>query len=547
MILRKIRISKKYIKLIIPWDTFVCFIIAVVISVTIVIIKEKQFETSYKESENLEFTAVVKSYSEKKEYTKEFIVEVENKKLIISTNMKEDVKYGDIIIVKGEYQNIRSYKNNGVFNYAESLKKQNIYGKVNAKKIEIIGESKNCYNYFAKSNFIIREKIKYHFSKQSSSILNSLVIGYKTDIESDIKEIIQENGLSHILAISGMHINCIMMIFQKMLDIFTEKSKKKKILMIIILILYGMIIGFIASAVRAIIMAILGITSKLVNKKNNKLIDIAIACLVILIYNPYYLIDSGFLLSFGATLGIIYIFPLMNKNKIKNKILKYIIETFLVSIAVNITIFPITIYFFKRISFSFFITGLIMAPLVFAIEILGIFIIFLPSSIVSILKNIVEFIIYLFIEIAKIDLGGLYFKVPNILEILIYYVVLILFLKKEMRKKIKKLIRLILKILIIIALILNIGKKLEKNLIIYFIDVGQGDCTLIQTEENIKLLIDGGGDEEYDVGKNVVIPYLLSKKVDTIDYMMVSHFDTDHVRRLYKCCQKIKSKKHNYI
>lgn len=68
---------------------------------------------------------------------------------------------------------------------------------------------------------------------------------------------------------------------------------------------------------------------------------------------------------------------------------------------------------------------------------------------------------------------------------------------------------------------------------ISFIDVGQGDATLIQTQGNKNILIDGGGNENYNIGKNVLIPYLLSNKVDKLHYIIISHFDFDHVRSEY--------------
>lgn len=88
--------------------------------------------------------------------------------------------------------------------------------------------------------------------------------------------------------------------------------------------------------------------------------------------------------------------------------------------------------------------------------------------------------------------------------------------------------------LLIITLILtNIISKNTRYLRLNLIDVGQGDSTLIQTPNNQKILIDGGGSEEYDIGKNVVIPYLLSRKINKLDYLIISHFDTDHVRADY--------------
>lgn len=77
---------------------------------------------------------------------------------------------------------------------------------------------------------------------------------------------------------------------------------------------------------------------------------------------------------------------------------------------------------------------------------------------------------------------------------------------------------------------INLYKNINQNLEIYMIDVGQGDSTLIKTPRGRTILLDGGGSENYNVGENVLIPYLLNKKINKIDYLMISHFDTDHVR-----------------
>lgn len=276
-------------------------------------------------------------------------------------------------------------------------------------------------------------------------------------------------------------------------------------------------------------MAIISIISKLLFKKQKFEVTISIASLIILIYNPYYIIDTGFILSFGASIGIIYIFPFLNKLKIQNKIINYFTQIILITISVNIFIFPITIYFFKKISITPFIISLIISPITFIIENLGIIIIFIPQALLTIINPIVELLVKVFISLTQINLGWKYFKVLNIVEIITYYT--ILFYIINYRKKIKKILKRILIILISLILILNIQTKLNNELIIYFIDVGQGDSTLIKTPSNKTILIDGGGNENYDIGKNVLIPYLLNKKINKIDYIIISHFDTDHCLR----------------
>lgn len=99
--------------------------------------------------------------------------------------------------------------------------------------------------------------------------------------------------------------------------------------------------------------------------------------------------------------------------------------------------------------------------------------------------------------------------------------------------------------LIITNLLLSLIHFTDSSLKIYMIDVGQGDSTLILTPKKKTILIDGGGLENYDIGKNVLIPYLLNKKIKTIDYIIISHFDTDHVRRNTYINWKNRSKKYN--
>lgn len=523
-------------------------LIAILISNIITIQKENKFKKTYENVDNINAVAIVKSQVEEKEYGNEFEIKIieckqnskiAKTKLIVTDTKKENLKYNDIIKIKGNYEKIISFKNNGVFNYEKYLRKEKIYGKIKVENTEKIGEKTDIYSVFININQKIKNKFEKNFNNQTSSILKALIIGDKSQIDDHIKDNFQNNGLSHILAISGMHISCLIIIFQKILDKIFKNNKLKKIFIIILLSIYGLILGFIPSAIRAIIMTNLAVSSKLFYRKNNQLTDICIACLIIIIYNPYYIIDSGFLLSFGATIGIIYIFPKINKIQIKNKFLKYFFEIFMVSITVNISIFPITIYFFKKISISFFITGLILTPLVFVIEILGIAIIFIPNIIIQAINPIVEFIIILFIKISEIDLGKFYIKVPTYLEIITYYSILIYLLKLNSRKILNSILKRTIIMLVITIIIINLLENNKNYLLINFIDVGQGDSCLIQTPKNTNILIDGGGNDNHDIGKNVIVPYLLTKKINKLDYLVVSHFDTDYSMTYPKIAKNI--------
>lgn len=213
---------------------------------------------------------------------------------------------------------------------------------------------------------------------------------------------------------------------------------------------------------------------------------------------------------------------------------------------------PIIAYNYKTISLTFFITNILTSYLITLIITLGLVLIILSfininfailfgklyKVLISLLQIIVKYT-------SEIPLSKIYIKTPYIWQIILYYLIIfyiyylyqkfgkeifyIIKLKsiKVVKSKFKKIVAITLSMTIILSLI-NIN--IPKNLKIYFIDVGQGDSCLIVTPQSTKILIDGGGSESYDIGKNTLLPYLLNRRINKINYMICSHFDTDHIR-----------------
>ena len=166
------------------------------------------------------------------------------------------------------------------------------------------------------------------------------------------------------------------------------------------------------------------------------------------------------------------------------------------------------------------------------------------ASIIAILFN---FCINIFNHIAEFssNISFLRFTVvtPSLIEIIIYYFIVfyfVLFYQKKHKK-------IILKVLVFFTIVCVASKTFtffNRGLRLYFIDVGQGDSCLVITEANQTILIDGGGSEtsNYDVGKNVLVPYLLDRKIKKIDYIIFSHFDSDHCKGLFTVMEKLKVK-----
>lgn len=287
------------------------------------------------------------------------------------------------------------------------------------------------------------------------------------------------------------------------------------------------------------------------------------------------------LLSYGGTIGIILLSKILEekiklpqlKTKIVNKLITTIKEMFIVSISANLIIFPIIVYNYNTISLTFFISNILAGPILGLIIILGFITIFISLISIQISKipaTILSIFINLLMQIANftsnLPFSKIYVKTPSIFAIVAYYIILgvtiylisspprrlrmiYTFFSPKARKNIyhsavvtnhkiinRKFQKRIIAITLIIILSFQVIKILPSTLKIHFIDVGQGDSTLIITPNHKTILIDGGGSETneiYDVGKNTLIPYLLDRGITKLDYIFISHFDSDHVRADY--------------
>lgn len=557
----------RYIKLILKINIILTIIISSFISNTIIKISENKYNNLYHEGDIININAIVIGNKEEREYRNRYKIKViegkyKNTNLYISTSKKQELEYGDKIRIKGEFKEPTEARNYKGFNYKQYLKTLKIYGTINVEKITILEKNKaNLIMQISNSAFLkIKCNIEKTYNNKMSKIILGIMLGDTTEIDEETKEDFSNSNISHVLAVSGLHISYIILLVTKS----TQKTfgkRKSKILASFILVIYMAITGFSISVVRASIMGILSSMSFVIYRKSDTLNNIAISALIILMYNPYSIISISFLLTYGGTLGIIYFKPIVEKIiksfKIKNRKWKYvylriqrkcenIISTIAVSISAQIIIAPIMAIFFNTVGLGFLITNLLLSYIIGIIVIGGfiqILISIISIKIGIVLAKLIEVPVYGIILISKINIAN--FKVirPDIYQVILYYVAICVFgyLYKIFNQKnctttqnrIKNTIYLLrykcrpyfkkIKILtIILVIVFNLIGKIPGNLKIYFIDVGQGDSTLIVTPMNKKILIDGG--------ENTLLPYLLARKITKIDYIVISHFDEDHVR-----------------
>lgn len=572
----------RYIKIFINSKIIIVLIIVSTISNTVVLIQNKKYEKIYEElsqKKKITLTGIIISNKEEKQYYNKYKIKIQNQNLrfyiIVDKNIK--LEYGDKIKIVGEYKRPEIQRNYKGFDYSNYLKQLKVYGTIKASKIEKTAE-KQTNIVFQISNKICNKIINNTqeiLDDETSSILLGLILGYKNNIDDEVQENFRNASMAHILAVSGMHIAYVVLgvniLLRKMLG-----KRKTYILSICVLIFYMFITNFAPSVTRAGIMGILMLFSKIIYRKNDIYTSMAISLFCILIYNPFLLLNAGLQLSYGGVIGIIFfnkqLIQIFKNIKIKNKIYKYKIrpiiqkhiekieEIISISISVQLFILPIIISNLNTLNPYFLLSNLILSIIAGPIVIIGflfILIILINTNIAKLFTNVIKITIKILIyvsNISKIPFSKIYIPTPNLFQIVIYYIMigtmffvykiyfsktltitqirirnLIALIKIELRKNRKKIKKIIFATILVTIIINVIPKKLK----IYFIDVGQGDSTFIVTPQNKTILIDGGGsvNSNYDVGKNTLLPYLLDRGFNSIDFIVVSHFDNDHVRR----------------
>ena len=544
-------------------------LVALIGNTQVLYLKNKYLEIYKDDKSIISATAVVIKGPSEGEYNYKYTVKArtgkyKNKKFIVYINKKNKklLEYGDLVEIKGEYSAPEVARNYKGFDYSQYLKTLNIYGTIKVEEAKIINKNQLSPILISINN--IKEKMidnaNRNMPKRTANLLLGILIGERDNIQEDIIESFRTANLSHILAVSGAHTSYIILGITYLIS----KSKTPKrigyIITIINLLIFIIITGASYSVVRACIMAIVVIGAKICYRKENFFTSICISLIIILIQNPFAINDIGLKLSFMGTAGIVIFNKSITNFFIKLKIKQKIAEALSVTFSAQLMIMPITILNFNTISLTFFISNILASPLLGIIIIFGFISIFI-SSILNPISKILFLILHIFLELLilvskvteKIPGSSILVKTPNILFAIVYYILILFFnyffvikqnptrrfhkkiIKIITIKNIKNAFKVIAVVFLIILLLTRIVRIINPTLKIYFIDVGQGDSTLIVTPKNKKILIDGGEGKT-----NVLFQYLLDRRINKIDYIIISHFDSDHCNGLIEIIEKMR-------
>ena len=569
----------------------ICILI-ILISTIIIRNKDDSFQ-NFEVKDNYISTAVkVDRVESESEYYLNYIVKIigqderyKNNKLYLKVKKNRNstqLDYGDIVYISGNFEKGEVRRNYKGFSYFDYLKTKNIYGIVKCDNIKFLkNDSTNVYNvWISNVHKRLKNNVKALLPEKNVGIALALLLGDSSEITENQKDVFSNANLSHVLAISGMHVSYAITGLSLLLKKISKR--KSKLVFIVFLIFFASITGAAPSVVRAVIMSVLTIVASLIYRKSDTLNNIAISCLIILIYNPYNLFNLGFQLSFLGTLGIVLFnarinYKLINICKqtsipsmyilIENKKFQNLIKLLSVSISANILIFPVLLYNFNTVSFVFIISNLLVTPVLGALIFSGYFAIILSTISIKISflpAKLFNFMINIFYKIAECSSGIRWLRflavTPKVYTIFILYLIIaFIYFYEDVKKyfdgcskvvinrfqiNVKVIFKRMLAFVIVVSIIFKILNFYNKDFTIHLVDVGQGDCTLIITSSNKTILIDGGGSErgDYDVGEEILVPYLLDRQIKTIDYILFSHFDSDHCQGLFSVMKELKVK-----
>lgn len=280
---------------------------------------------------------------------------------------------GDALLINAKYTTVSEPKNPNEFNYKRFLDNKNIFHVVYAKPEEVF-ITKPLLQKFSISQLGAQIKLKVvntfrnsGLSKETFAICSALLVGYDDEIDSDIMRSFSHSGTLHVLSVSGMHTGILFGIFVFLFGLFDKHDKYKKLrcfLVVIALFLFVVITGFAPAVLRAALMLSLIVVGQTFYKQSNGFNTLFLSAFILLLTNPCLVTDVGFLLSYTAVFGIMYLYPLLSQRfYFDNWLLQKINSLTLMSVSATVFTLPISLYYFHQFPVWFVFSNLVIIPL----------------------------------------------------------------------------------------------------------------------------------------------------------------------------------------
>ena len=471
----------------------------------------------------------------------------------------EAVTLGSTVTVKGTFAPFSEGMNPGEFDSARYYRSIGVGGKI--RKGQVLHEEAPT---FPVKEFLYqlqrkgRARLYAVLPEKEASIVCALLLGDREELDDTTQELYKQNGILHILSISSLHVTALGMSLYRVLRRIGVPVRVSAVFGGIVIFLYGMMTGFGISACRAVFMYLLRMLAQMTGRTYDMLNALGAVGMGMLLYRPWYLTNTGFLLSYGAVLGIGIVYPALRKKmgesppkilygepgikRIARNLKKYVREQLLFGLSVTLCTVPIQLWFFCEVPVHTLLVNLLILPFTKPLLICGAAVLLLPFA--EIPGAIDCGILWWYEAVCRLfeSFGILQWNPgkPEVWQMVLYYGMLLGFVLRVrkpkgrsrellgMYRKLRKWNGLISILWIVLMMwIFELPFNTETKAV--FLSVGQGDCCVLQTETGRTYLIDCGSSSRGKVGEYVLLPYLKYNGINTIDGVLVSHADEDHV------------------
>ncbi len=479
-----------------------------------------------------------------------------------------DLKIGNTISFYGTIKSFRPPGNPGQFNEQAYYRSQGIDARCFVSDIRVVDDNEDkIANALYKVRGLFRDAFYKLLPDKEAGIITAMVLGEKQGLDEEVKELYRENGIAHILAISGLHISMIGMGLFFILRKTFFSLKISAVITGMILLLYGQLTGFPIATRRAFTMTVILLIAKFVGERFDRLNALALAAIIELITHPESLYQSGFLLSYGTVLGIILFVSEFERITIgdERSIRQAVFSVISGSMGVSFVTLPIIIQNYHEVPvFSVLVNTLLlpMMSMLLGMSLFGGAVYIVISFAGRFFFGIVYYILQVYHglceTVSSISFSSVIIGHRSAVSIVVYYLILVALshtnicfytrkapfgliprvgriysyasgnVNASTKKKTKIFSAIKLTFLIINVILFIVHDNIPSDLTITNIDVGQGDCACIMCEDKV-ILIDGGSSDVSEVAKYRIVPFLKYYGIDTIDYMIITHSDADHV------------------
>lgn len=469
-------------------------------------------------------------------------------RILVYDDAKQSVQIGNKVNVKGELSLFEEARNPGNFDQKFYYEKQKIGAFLWAEALRVTDRESNPLK---QGLYELRQKWKRILidaaGEEDGGALAAILLGEKQGMDREIRELYQVNGIAHVLAISGLHLSFLGVGVYHLLRRITGSYTVGGLAGVLFLSAYILMIGMTVSAFRAMVMFLFRIGADLSGRHYDSPTALAAAAVTVCMWRPLSLYDSGFWLSFGALIAIIFILPIFKNLPT---------QSLWASVSVNLFLLPILMYSFYEVPIYGVFLNLIVIPLLSVLMAAG-----LIGTMISLFWEHAGEAIFLCCRIIfrvyehsceaalRLPFARVVTGQQDIWKILFYYVFLfaavLLLRKKEENKgeKRSRKKRVVLSVLLVGTgmTILLFTAQVKDKITITMLDVGQGDGLVIRGPEGKTYFMDGGSSDVKKVGEYRIEPYLLSQGIGSLDYVFASHGDQDHISGIKELVQRQKT------